>query len=237
VDRYNLFNAITVNVATTSEVSNGAIMDVLEKKVLKNLPSGYSYEWTGLSLEEKMAGNQTFLILLLCVLFVYFILAAQYESYLLPFAVLLSIPTGLIGAFLGIKAVGFDNNIYVQVGVIMLIGLLAKNAILIIEYAIQRRKSGLSILKSAISGSKARIRPIVMTSLAFIVGLIPLMRATGDMAASNKSISISAALGMLSGILLGVFIIPLLFIAFQHLQEKVSCQNNQISKFQSNEVN
>jgi multidrug efflux pump subunit AcrB len=151
--------------------------------------------------------------------------------------VLLSIPTGLIGAFLGIKAVGFDNNIYVQVGVIMLIGLLAKNAILIIEYAIQRRKSGLSILKSAISGSKARIRPIVMTSLAFIVGLIPLMRATGDMAASNKSISISAALGMLSGILLGVFIIPLLFIAFQHLQEKVSCQNNQISKFQSNEVN
>jgi Cation/multidrug efflux pump len=159
---------------------------------------------------------------LLSVLFVYFLLAAQYESYLLPLAVLLSIPTGLIGAFLGVKAIGFDNNIYVQVGVIMLIGLLAKNAILIIEYAVQRRRAGLSILSSAINGSRARLRPIVMTSLAFIVGMIPLMRATGDMAAGNKSISISAVMGMTSGVLLGVFVIPLLYMVFQYLQEKVS---------------
>jgi The (Largely Gram-negative Bacterial) Hydrophobe/Amphiphile Efflux-1 (HAE1) Family len=222
VNRYNLFNAISINVASAPGVSNGAIMDVLEQNVLNKLPLGYSYEWTGLSLEEKMAGNQTFFILLLSVLFVYFLLAAQYESYLLPLAVLLSIPTGLIGAFLGVKAIGFDNNIYVQVGVIMLIGLLAKNAILIIEYAVQRRRAGLSILSSAINGSRARLRPIVMTSLAFIVGMIPLMRATGDMAAGNKSISISAVMGMTSGVLLGVFVIPLLYMVFQYLQEKVS---------------
>lgn len=222
VTRYNLFNSITINVASVKGVSNGALMDILEKNVLTKLPIGYSYEWSGLSLEEKLAGNQTFFILLLSVLFVYFLLAAQYESYLLPLAVLLSIPTGLIGAFLGIKAVGLDYNIYVQVGIIMLIGLLAKNSILIVEYAAQRRRSGLSILSSAINGSKARLRPIIMTSLAFIVGMLPLMRTTGDMATGNKSISISAAMGMVSGVLLGVFIIPLLFIAFQYLQEKAS---------------
>ena len=222
VDRYNLFNAITINVSSNPGVSNGAIMDMLEKNVLEKLPSGYGYEWTGLSLEEKMAGSQTFLILLLSILFVYFLLAAQYESYLLPLAVLLSIPTGLIGAFLGIRAIGLDNNIYVQVGLIMLIGLLAKNAILIIEYAVQRRRAGISILNSAISAARVRLRPIVMTSLAFIVGMLPLMRASGDMAASNKSISISAAMGMITGVGLGVLVIPLLYIVFQRIHERVS---------------
>jgi hydrophobe/amphiphile efflux-1 (HAE1) family protein len=222
LDRYNLFNSVTINVVALPGMSNGALMDNLEKNVLPSLPSDYSYEWTGLSLEEKSTGNQTMMILGLCLLFVYFLLAAQYESYLLPLAVLLSIPTGMLGAFAGIKVAGLDNNIYVQVGLIMLVGLLAKNAILIVEFALQRRRSGLSIRESALEGAKARLRPIIMTSLAFIVGMIPLMFASGGTAVGNRSISISAAIGMLSGVVFGVFVIPLLYILFQHLQEKVS---------------
>ncbi|PSK91645.1 efflux RND transporter permease subunit [Taibaiella chishuiensis] len=222
INRYNLYNALTINVEAKPGYSNGAIMEILEKQVLNKLPGDYSYEWTGLSLEEKASGSQAAFILLLSLLFVYFLLAAQYESYLIPLAVLLSIPTGVIGAFLGIKAIGLDNNIYVQVGLIMLIGLLAKNAILIVEFAIQRRKAGMSITEAALEGSKARLRPIIMTSLAFIVGMAPLMMATGGSAAGNKSISTGAAFGMLSGVLLGVFAIPLLYMLFQYLQDKVS---------------
>ncbi|MFD2968627.1 efflux RND transporter permease subunit [Sphingobacterium bambusae] len=225
VSRYNLYNSLTINVVANPGTSNGAIMDGLEKNVLSKLPRDYSYEWTGLSLEEKSSGNQTVFILTLSLLFVYFLLSAQYESYLLPLAVLLSIPTGIIGAFLGIKAIGLDNNIYVQVGLIMLIGLLAKNAILIIEFAVQRRRAGLSIKDAALEGAKARLRPIIMTSLAFMVGMIPLMLATGGAASGNKSISTGAAMGMLSGVLLGVFVIPLLFMFFQYLQEKIGRKN------------
>lgn len=221
VSRYNLYNAVTINVNALPGVSNGELMERMEP-VLSKLPSDYSYEWTGLSLEEKSAGNQTVAILALCLLFVYFLLAAQYESYLLPLAVLLSIPTGILGAYLGIKFVGLDNNIYVQVGLIMLVGLLAKNAILIVEFAVQRRRSGLSIREAALDAAKVRLRPIIMTSLAFIAGMIPLMIATGGTATGNRSISTSAAMGMLSGVVLGIFVIPLLFILFQYLQEKVS---------------
>jgi len=225
LSRYNLFNALTISVVPLPGASNGEIMDNLEKNVLSKLPSDYGYEWTGLSLEEKSAGNQTLIILSLCLLFVYFLLAAQYESYLLPLAVLLSIPTGIIGAFASIKAIGLDNNIYVQVGLIMLVGLLAKNAILIIEFAVQRRTAGYSIVESAIEGAKSRLRPIIMTSLAFIAGMIPLMFATGGSAMGNRSISTGAAIGMLSGVILGVFVIPILYILFQYLQEKVSGKN------------
>lgn len=221
VQRYNLYNSLNINVSPKPGVSNGELMGKLEQ-TLSKLPSDYSYEWTGLSLEEKSAGNQTIAIFGLCLLFVYLLLAAQYESYILPLAVMLSIPTGIVGAFLGIKAIGLDNNIYVQVGLIMLIGLLAKNAILIVEFAIQRRKAGLSILDSALEGAKARLRPIIMTSLAFIVGMIPLMISSGGMASGNKSISTSAAMGMLSGVILGVFVIPVLYMFFQYLDEKFS---------------
>ncbi|TXI97798.1 MAG: efflux RND transporter permease subunit [Chryseobacterium cucumeris] len=221
VQRYNLYNSLNINVSPKPGVSNGELMDKLEQ-TLSKLPSDYSYEWTGLSLEEKSAGNQTIAIFGLCLLFVYLLLAAQYESYILPLAVMLSIPTGIVGAFLGIKAIGLDNNIYVQVGLIMLIGLLAKNAILIVEFAIQRRKAGLSILDSALEGAKARLRPIIMTSLAFIVGMVPLMISSGGMASGNKSISTSAAMGMLSGVVLGVFVIPVLYMFFQYLDEKFS---------------
>lgn len=223
VQRYNLYNSLNINVSPKPGVSNGELMGKLEQ-TLSKLPSDYSYEWTGLSLEEKSAGNQTVAIFGLCLLFVYLLLAAQYESYILPLAVMLSIPTGIVGAFLGIKAIGLDNNIYVQVGLIMLIGLLAKNAILIVEFAIQRRKAGLSILDSALEGAKARLRPIIMTSLAFIVGMIPLMISTGGMASGNKSISTSAAMGMLSGVVLGVFVIPVLYMFFQYLDEKFSAK-------------
>lgn len=225
LSRYNLFNALTISVVPLPGASNGQIMTNLEQNVLSKLPSDYGYEWTGLSLEEKSAGNQTLIILSLCLLFVYFLLAAQYESYLLPLAVLLSIPTGIIGAFASIRAIGLDNNIYVQVGLIMLVGLLAKNAILIIEFAVQRRAAGYTIVESAIEGAKSRLRPIIMTSLAFIVGMIPLMFATGGSAMGNRSISTGAAIGMLSGVILGVFVIPILYILFQYLQEKVSGKN------------
>lgn len=228
VGRYNLYNSLNINVTPKPGVSNGALMTSLEK-TLDKLPSDYSYEWTGLSLEEKSSGNQTIAIFGLCLLFVYLLLAAQYESYILPLAVMLSIPTGIVGAFLGIKAIGFDNNIYVQVGLIMLIGLLAKNAILIVEFAIQRRKAGMSFLESALEGARARLRPIIMTSLAFIVGMIPLMLSSGGMASGNKSISVSAAMGMLSGVVLGVFVIPVLYMFFQYIDEKISSKNPNVT--------
>ena len=221
VNRYNLYNSVNITAVALPGVSNGEVMENLET-VLDKLPSDYSYEWTGLSLEEKSAGNQTIAIFSLCILFVFFLLAAQYESYLLPLAVLLSIPTGILGAFAGIKAAGLDNNVYVQVGLIMLVGLLAKHAILIVEFALKQRENGLSIVESAIEGARSRLRPIIMTSLAFIVGMIPLMFASGGTAVGNRSISVSASIGMLSGVVLGVVVIPLLFILFQNLQEKAS---------------
>jgi len=229
VQRYNLYNSLNINVSPKPGVSNGELITKLEN-TLNKLPSDYSYEWTGLSLEEKSSSGQTIAIFGLCLLFVYLLLAGQYESYILPLAVMLSIPTGVIGAFLGIKAIGFDNNIYVQVGLIMLIGLLAKNAILIVEFAVQRRKSGLSIVESALEGAKARLRPIIMTSLAFIVGMIPLMLSAGGMASGNKSISVSAAMGMLSGVVLGIFVIPILYMMFQFIDEKISSKKASVSQ-------
>ena len=155
-------------------------------------------------------------------IFVYFLLAAQYESYILPFAVLLSIPTGLMGVFLFIRLTGIENNIYVQVGIIMLIGLLAKNAILIVQYAVQRRNSGMDLIASALEASRLRLRPILMTSFAFIVGLLPLTWASGGSALGNRSIGTGAVGGMFTGVVLGVFIIPVLFVIFQSLQERVT---------------
>jgi HAE1 family hydrophobic/amphiphilic exporter-1 len=153
---------------------------------------------------------------------VYFLLAAQYESYVLPLAVILSIPTGILGTFVVLGFTGIENNIYVQVALIMLIGLLAKNAILIVEFAVQRRKAGLSLANAAMEAAKLRLRPIIMTSLAFIFGLFPMSIATGPSAQGNHSISIGAAGGMVSGVLLGLFIIPVLFVIFQGLQERIT---------------
>lgn len=227
MNRYNLFNSITVNLLSAPGYSNGQLMDAAERIVQEKLPEGYGYEWSGLSREEKKSGEQMFFIFALCILFTYFLLSAQYESYILPLAVIFSIPTGLLGVFLAIGMAGITNNIYVQIGLIMLIGLLAKNAILIVEFAVQARKKGIPIVASALEGARQRFRPILMTSLAFIIGLVPLTLAAGSSAMGNKSISIGAIGGMLSGVILGVIFIPALFIVFQSLHEKISGQKEE----------
>ncbi|MGV0924473.1 efflux RND transporter permease subunit [Empedobacter tilapiae] len=226
ISRYNLYNSIRVNVNATGDASTGKVMTAIDEVLKEELPKGYSYEYSGLALQERNSGSQMIFIFGLSILFIYFLLAAQYESYFLPLAVILSLPTGILGVFLAIGFTGLDNNIYVQIALIMLVGLLAKNAILIVEFAIQQRKAGLSIFDAAITGARMRLRPIIMTSLAFVAGLVPLMFATGGTAIGNKSISISAAGGMLSGVVLGVLIIPVLYMIFQSLQEKVSSNKN-----------
>ncbi|HEY8733661.1 MAG TPA: efflux RND transporter permease subunit, partial [Puia sp.] len=222
VNRTNLFNSVTINGSVKTGFSSGDAIRVIREVAATDLPRGYSYEWSGISREESASGTQTQLIFILSIVFVYFLLSAQYESYILPFAVLLSIPTGLLGVFLFINLTGIENNIYVQVGIIMLIGLLAKNAILIVQYAVQRRRSGMELVAAALEGSRLRLRPILMTSFAFIVGILPLTWATGGSALGNRSIGSGAVGGMLTGVLLGVFIIPVLFVIFQALQERVS---------------
>jgi HAE1 family hydrophobic/amphiphilic exporter-1 len=221
VDHFNMFNAISVTVMPKPGYSTGQAIEAIERVKATNLPTGYTTDWKGLTREEQSAGGKTIFIFALCLVFVYLLLSAQYESYLLPFSVMLSIPTGLMGVFIGIKIGGIENNIYVQVALIMLIGLLAKNAILIVEYAVQRRHAGKTLVAAAVDAAKARLRPIIMTSLAFIAGLVPLLRAVGPSALGNHSIGWAAVVGMLSGVLLGIFIIPVLFVVFQYLQERV----------------
>lgn len=221
VTRFNLFNSTSVTGALNPGFSTGDGIAAVEE-VAKSLPSNYTTAYSGLTREELAAGNQTIIILMLVLVFVYFLLSAQYESYLLPFSVLLSLPLGVFGAFITTKLAGLENNIYFQIALIMLIGLLAKNAILIVEFAIQRRQQGERILDAAIDGAKARLRPILMTSLAFIFGLMPLVLATGVGAEGNRAIGTGAVGGLFIGTVLGLFIIPILFIFFQWLQEKIS---------------
>lgn len=221
VSRYNLFNSIQVNAIPAPGFSSGDAIKAIQE-VASQLPSGYVQEFSGQTKEELSSGGQSTVIFMLCLVFVYFLLAAQYESYVLPLAVILSIPTGVFGVFAAIGLTGIVNNIYVQVALIMLIGLLAKNAILIVEFASQRRRAGQPLVAAALEAAKLRLRPIIMTSLAFIVGLIPMMNATGPSAQGNHSISIGAAGGMLSGVILGLLVIPVLFIVFQFLQEKIT---------------
>lgn len=222
ISRFNLFTSIAVTGAPNIGFSSGDALKAVQEEAALHLPAGYGYEFSGLSREEMSSGSQTIFIFLLCVIFVYFLLCAQYESYILPLAVLISLPIGLAGVFIFDKIFGVDNNIYTQITLIMLVGLLAKNAILIVEYAVDRRRKGMSIVNAAIEGATARLRPILMTSFAFILGLLPLMISTGVGAAGNKSIGTGAVGGMLIGTIFGIFVIPALFIIFQTLQEKVS---------------
>ena len=230
--RYNLFNSISINAIPKPGFSSGDAIKAIEEVAEKQLPAGYSYEFSGQTREEISSGGQSTVIFLLCLVFIYFLLSAQYESYILPLAVILSIPAGIFGVFVAIGLTGIENNIYVQVALIMLIGLLAKNAILIVEFAVQRRRAGEPLVAAALEAAKSRLRPIIMTSLAFIVGLIPMMGATGPSAQGNHSISIGAAGGMISGVILGLFIIPVLFVIFQAIQEKFSQKSQEVAPHQ-----
>ncbi|QJD95273.1 efflux RND transporter permease subunit [Mucilaginibacter robiniae] len=221
IKRFNLYTSISITGAPKPGYSSGDAIKAIQEVAAQTLPAGYGYEFSGLTREEISGGSQTIFIFMLCLVFVYFLLSAQYESYILPFAVLLSLPIGLAGAFLFAKIFGVENNIYLQITLIMLIGLLAKNAILIVEFAVMRRKNGLSITQAAIDGAVARLRPILMTSFAFIFGLVPLMLASGAGAEGNRSIGTGAVGGMLIGTIFGVFVIPALFIIFQTLQERI----------------
>ena len=233
ISRFNLFTSIAVTGNPKTGFSSGDALKAVQEEAAIHLPAGYGYEFSGLSREEMAGGSQTIYIFLLCVVFVYFLLCAQYESYILPLAVLVSLPIGLAGVFIFDKIFSVDNNIYTQITLIMLIGLLAKNAILIVEFAIDRRRKGMSIVESAIEGATARLRPILMTSFAFILGLLPLMLSTGVGAAGNKSIGTGAVGGMLVGTIFGIFVIPALFIIFQSLQERISGK----SPFDEDEIN
>ncbi|BAV08980.1 hydrophobe/amphiphile efflux-1 (HAE1) family protein [Filimonas lacunae] len=212
--RYNMYTSALVNGDAAPGYSSGDAIAAIEKVAAKKLPKGYAYEWSGMTREQILSGNQAAYVFLLCLLFVYLLLAAQYESFLLPLAVILSLPTGVFGAFLLLKLTGLENNIYAQVALVMLIGLLGKNAILIVEFAIQRNKEGISVMQAALEGAVSRLRPILMTSFAFIAGLIPLCIASGAGAMGNRSIGTAAAGGMLLGTLFGLVLVPGLYVLF-----------------------
>ncbi|MDR2038688.1 MAG: efflux RND transporter permease subunit [Bacteroidales bacterium] len=231
--RFNMYSSMDVTIIPDMihGYSTGDVINVVREVSSETLPSGYTYDYSGISREETKGGSQTILIFVICLVFVYLLLSALYESYVLPLAVIFSLPVGLSGIFIFVflslmNGSGIVNNIYVQISMIMLIGLLSKNAILIVEYAVQRRKEGMSIIEAAISGASARLRPVLMTSIAFICGLLPLVFSSVAGAVGNRSIGISAVGGMLIGTLIGVFVIPTLFMVFQSLQEKISQPSN-----------
>lgn len=223
INRFNMFTSISVTGNPAPGVSSGQAIAAIEEVAAQTLPSGYGYDYSGLTREEaKQGSSSTAYIFGLVLLFVYLLLSAQYESYIIPWAVILSVPFGLMGSFIFAKFMGIDNNIYLQISLIMLIGLLAKNAILIVEFALERRRSGVSVVKSAILGATARLRPILMTSFAMIIGLLPMMFASGAGANGYRALGSGAIGGMLIGMILQVLVVPALFVAFQIVQEKVT---------------
>lgn len=218
--RYNMYTAAMINGEPQPGKSSGDAIREVQRIAAEKLPRGYGYEWSGMTREEILSGNQALYVFAICLVFVYLLLAAQYESFLLPLPVLLSLPAGIFGSFLLLKLTGMENNIYAQVALVMLIGLLGKNAILIVEFAIQSRKEGASVIQAAIDGATQRLRPILMTSFAFIAGLIPLCIASGAGAMGNRSIGIAAAGGMLIGTIFGVIVIPGLYVLFASMEKK-----------------
>jgi len=216
ITRYNMYTSAMITGDAAPGYSSGDAIDAIRREGEK-LPKGYVFQWSGMTREQILSGDQAIYIFLICLLFVYLLLAAQYESLLLPMPVILSLPTGIFGAFMLLKIVGLENNIYAQVALVMLIGLLGKNAILIVEFAIHRQKEGIPIIKAAAEGARSRLRPILMTSLAFIAGLIPLCIASGAGAMGNRSIGTAAAGGMLFGTIFGLIIIPGLYVIFATL--------------------
>ena len=222
LNRFNMFTSISVTGQPAAGYSSGDAIAAIERVAAETLPQGYGFEYAGMTREEAgSASNTTATIFGLCLLFVYLLLSAQYESYLLPFSVIFSIPFGLMGAFIFADIFDISNNIYLQIALIMLIGLLAKNAILIVEFALERRNTGMSIVNAAIAGAAARLRPILMTSLAMVIGLLPMMFASGVGANGNRALGTGSVGGMLIGMVLQVLVVPALFVVFQKIQEKV----------------
>ena len=222
IKRFNMFTAISVNGSPADGYSSGQAIKAIEEVAAETLPTGFGYEFSGMTREEQSAsGSTTALIFVLCLVFVYLLLSAQYESYILPLVVILSVPFGLMGSFIFAQFMGVENNIYMQIALIMLIGLLAKNAILITEFALERRQSGMSIVSAAVLGASARLRPILMTSLAMVIGLLPMMFASGVGANGNSTLGSGAIGGMLIGMICQIFTVPAMFVAFQYLQEKI----------------
>ena len=231
LSRFNLFPAITVSGTPSDGYSSGQALKAIEEVAATTLPEGYGYEFGGMSREEASTGNTTTLVFIVCIVFIYLILCALYESLMIPFAIILSVPFGLMGSFLFAKFWGLENNIYMQTGLIMLIGLLAKTAILLTEYASERRRQGMDITAAALSAAKARLRPILMTSLTMIFGMLPLMFASGVGANGNISVGVGTVGGMLFGTIGLLFVVPSLFIVFQYLQERIQPKkNNQQNK-------
>ena len=222
MNRFNMFTSISVTGTPNPGFSSGDAIAAIERVAAETLPQGYGYEFAGMTREEagSNSGSATATIFGLCLLFVYLLLSAQYESYLLPFAVILSIPFGLMGSFIFARMFDISNNIYLQIALIMLIGLLAKNAILIVEFALERRNTGMSIFNAAIAGAGARLRPILMTSLAMVIGLLPMMFAHGVGANGNRALGAGSVGGMLIGMICQIFVVPALFVIFQMIQEK-----------------
>ncbi len=223
LNRFNLFQSISVTGNPAEGYSSGQALAAIERVAAETLPAGYGYEYSGMTREEGTgSSNTTAIIFALCLLFVYLLLSAQYESYIIPWAVILSIPFGLMGSFIFAKIFDITNNIYLQISLIMLIGLLAKNAILIVEFALERRRTGMSVINAAVAGAAARLRPILMTSLALIIGLLPMMFASGVGANGNRALGVGSIGGMLIGMILQIFFVPALFVIFQLIQEKIT---------------
>ena len=221
ITRHNMYNAAEISGTPAQGYSSGQAIAAINEVAKNTLPRGFGIDWAGISKDEVSRGNEAVIIFAICLIFVYMILAAQYESFILPLPVIISLPTGIFGAFFFLKMLGLENNIYAQVAMVMLIGLLGKNAVLIIEFAVQKHNEGLSIVKSAIEGAGVRFRPILMTSFAFIAGLIPLVIASGPGAVGNRTIGTAAAGGMLFGTIFGLFIVPGLYVAFGTLADKM----------------
>ena len=221
INRFNLFTSINVTATVADGYSTGEAIKAVQETAATMLPQGYTYEYSGLTRSEAASSNSTALIFLLCFVFIYLILSAQYESYILPLSVVLSVPFGLAGAFLFTQLFGHSNDIYMQISLIMLIGLLAKNAILIVQFALERRQMGMAISWSAVLGAGARLRPILMTSLAMVIGLLPMLFASGVGKNGNQTLGAAAVGGMFIGTLLQLFVVPVLFVIFQSLQEKI----------------
>jgi HAE1 family hydrophobic/amphiphilic exporter-1 len=220
ITRYNLYTSAAIQCAPAAGFSTGQAIQAIKEVGAKTLPRGFDVGWFGLAYDESRRGNEAVYIFLIVVAFVYLVLVGQYESFILPLAVILSLPVGVFGSFLSLQVMGLANDVYAQIALVMLAGLLGKNAILIVEFAVQRHREGLSLMDAAVEGGKSRFRPILMTSFAFIVGLFPLVRATGPGAIGNRTIGTAAAGGMLIGTVIAVLVIPGLYYLFGRIADK-----------------